>query len=89
MHDSYFLVAIIDNNYIESNLYDIFWEIIAYKNTLENGNGSNILRNLSNGLASPKKKNKVTHSSEVETFPVENLPDADISFTEIKSEDDF
>ena len=28
MHDHYYLVAIIDNNYIDSNLYDIFWEVI-------------------------------------------------------------
>lgn len=28
MIESYYLVAIIDNNYVESNLYDIFWELI-------------------------------------------------------------
>ena len=28
MHDTYYLVAIMDNNYIESNLFDIFWNVM-------------------------------------------------------------
>ncbi len=43
MHDTYYLVAIIDNNYIQSNLYSIFWEVLKIKQNNNNNNTESVL----------------------------------------------
>jgi len=39
MHDTYFLVAIVDNDYITSDLYAIFWDVIRTKVKAEAAGG--------------------------------------------------
>lgn len=43
MHDTYFLVAIIDNDYVDSILFDIFDEIIAADQELRREDAAGLL----------------------------------------------
>ena len=42
MHDTYYLVAIMDNNYIEANLFEIFWDVMK---RIANNNSVSISKN--------------------------------------------
>jgi hypothetical protein len=46
IHDSYYLVAIIDNDYVDSSLFDIFDEIVQHS-----GGGGDVSRGVGGGTA--------------------------------------